>query len=129
MLTWKEKTMLIYEKQSLQLLSKQLYETHTGQGWGIAYDGTHMIISDGSHFLMFYEMPSDASSKLVPVKKIRVIDPETDTDVRYINELEYVDGFVYANIWYKDTIIKIDPKTGTYIHIYNTYTYAYIYIF
>ena len=94
---------MIYEKNSLELVGSKTYNTHTGEGWGITYDGTNLIVSDGSNFLMFYSMPSDltSSEQLVQLRKVRVVDPETDADVRHVNELEYVDGYVYANLWYK----------------------------
>ena len=103
MLTWKESTLLIYDKNTLELVGLKNYRTHTGEGWGITYDGTNLIVSDGSNFLMTYRMPSDptTSEELVQLRKIRVVDPETDADIRHVNELEYVDGYVYANLWYK----------------------------
>ena len=103
MLTWKERTLLIYDKKSLELIGSKSYSTHTGEGWGITYDGTNLIVSDGSNFLMFFSLPSDLTTpeQLVQIRKVRVIDPETDADVRHVNELEYVDGYVYANLWYK----------------------------
>ena len=103
MLTWKESTLLIYDKNTLELVGLKNYRTHTGEGWGITYDGTNLIVSDGSNFLMTYRMPSDptTSEELVQLRKVRVVDPETDADIRHVNELEYVDGYVYANLWYK----------------------------
>merc|ERR1711871_438367 len=94
------------------MVSIKDYKTHNGQGWGITYDGQFFIVSDGSHYLMFFEVPSDADSSLRMVRKLRVFDPETDTDVRNLNELEYIEGYVYANVWYQDKILKIDPKSG-----------------
>merc|ERR1711871_436698 len=96
-----------------ELIGSKSYSTHTGEGWGITYDGTN--------FLMFFSLPSDLTTpeQLVQIRKVRVIDPETDADVRHVNELEYVDGYVYANLWYKDKIIKIDPKTGYIVEEIN----------
>jgi len=55
------------------------------------------------------------------VKTIKVIDPSSGGEVRNINELEYVDGFIYANIWYRDKIIKIDPSNGHIVAEINLY--------
>ena len=70
MLTWREKTLLIYDKNSLELVGSKTYSTHTGEGWGITHDGTNLIVSDGSNFLIFYRTPTNpvVSEELVQLR-------------------------------------------------------------
>ena len=66
-----------------------------------------LYASDGTYKI--YEIDGET---MTVVRKIFVTDPDTNKNIPKINELEYVDGFIYANIWYKDIVIKIDPETG-----------------
>ncbi len=78
---------------------------YKGEGWGLTDDGKHLIMSDGSSKLYFLNPES-----LEIVKKINVT--QNQKPVKNINELEYIDGKIWANIWREDHIIIIDPKTG-----------------
>ncbi len=79
--------------------------TYDGEGWGLTYDGTQFIQSDGSATLTFRD-PSDFTVvKTLPV----TIDGEP---LDQLNELEWVDEMVWANVWHSDTIVGIDPASG-----------------
>lgn len=102
LLTWQEKTLLVFDKSSLQLQKKLRYE---GEGWGLTSDGSHLIRSDGTNTLFFHQ-PEDFSL----IKTLRI--QKNNEEITRINELEYAQGFIWANIWYEDHILKIDPATG-----------------
>lgn len=123
MLTWKEKTLLIFDANDLELLSTRTYETFNGEGWGLTHDRIHLIVSDGSNRLTYFLKPTmdekDGSS-LKKVKHVRVTDPSrVGKKIEFINELEMVDGYIYANIWYQDIMIKINPASGRVVSIYD----------
>ena len=75
------------------------------EGWGLTHDGKHLIMSDGSDTLFFLDPETFAEVRRVPVRY-------GDKPVININELEYINGEVFANIWQTDTIVRISPKTG-----------------
>lgn len=101
-LTWREGTGLIYDKETFALQEQFAYST---EGWGITYDGTRLIMSDGSAMLYFWDPASLATLGTVEVHD------ETGPVVR-LNELEYIEGEIFANIWQTDTIVRINPTTG-----------------
>eukprot|EP00601_Ochromonadales_sp_CCMP2298_P022358 CAMPEP_0173304020 /NCGR_PEP_ID=MMETSP1143-20121109/19210_1 /TAXON_ID=483371 /ORGANISM="non described non described, Strain CCMP2298" /LENGTH=281 /DNA_ID=CAMNT_0014244789 /DNA_START=144 /DNA_END=985 /DNA_ORIENTATION=- len=114
MLTWKERQVLLFDAQSLKQIGSKQFESYSGQGWGLTTDGEKLIASDGSDRITFYQIPvqGDGSSALQKIRTMTVRDPHTKKPVRYLNELEYAGGYIYANVWYKDYILKIDPETG-----------------
>lgn len=75
------------------------------EGWGITNNGTDLIISDGSNNLYFVEPSTLAVKRTVPVLSYK-------GPITYLNELEYIDGFIYANVYEQEYIVKIDPSTG-----------------
>lgn len=103
--TWKENTGFVY---SLDEMTETRSFSYSGEGWGLTHEGNHLILSNGSSTLSF-------------------LDPETfqivrTVDVTYeggpvlnLNELEYVDGVIYANVWHLDQIVMIDPDDGAAI--------------
>lgn len=101
-ITWRTKTGFVYNKESLEILRTFSYKT---QGWGITYDGKYLIISDGSDTLYFMH-----PKNFVVVGTLEVYDD--NGKVSKLNELEYIDGKIYANIWGEDLIAIINPKTG-----------------
>jgi glutamine cyclotransferase len=101
-LTWYEQTALVYDLKGLRSTGKIRY---TGEGWGLTYDGSWLVMSDGSDVLTFRDPKSFAIWRKLPVKRGR--EP-----VRFLNELEFAKGFVYANVWQTNKIVKIDPQTG-----------------
>lgn len=101
-LSWKEKTAFVLEPDTFKFL--RLHE-YPGEGWGLTHDGTHLIMSDGSATLRFIN-PADFSE----VKRLTVTDGKRE--VVMLNELEHVDGMVYANIYQSDRIARISAETG-----------------
>lgn len=75
------------------------------EGWGMTTDGTHVIMSDGTDMLSFLLPP-----EMKVVKTIRVT--QNDISVRNVNELEWIKGYIFANVWMTNDIIKIDPSNG-----------------
>lgn len=102
LLTWQEQTLLIYDKTTLNYQKSLSYK---GEGWGLTSDGKKLVRSDGSDTLYFHN-PNDFSV----VKTVKVTD--ANTAMSRLNELEFAKGFIWANIWYDDRILKIDPETG-----------------
>ncbi|MER3403721.1 MAG: glutamine cyclotransferase [Armatimonadota bacterium] len=101
-LTWRNGICFVYERDSFRSDTEFRY---TGEGWGLTNDGTHLIMSDGSDTLTFRDPTTFAA-----VRQIRVKDQ--GTPVRNLNELEYVNGEIWANVWMTDLIVRISPKTG-----------------
>ncbi len=101
-LTWQHRVGFIYDPQTFQKIGEFNY---SGEGWGLTTDGKSLILSDGSNRLRFI----DPSSFQV-TKTIAVLDGKKP--IAELNELEYVNGEIYANIWHDDRIAAIDPETG-----------------
>lgn len=101
-LTWQSRKGFVYDKQSFELRRDFAYPT---EGWGITHDGRRLIMSDGTATLYFWD-----PNTLAPVDSVDVYDV-TGPVVR-LNELEYVQGEVWANVWQTDRIARIDPVTG-----------------
>jgi len=78
------------------------------QGWGLTTDSVHLIMDDGSDVLTFLD-----PAMLKPVKALKVTMNGIPRDS--LNELEYIKGYIYANVWYTNYILKIDPATGKVI--------------
>jgi len=101
-LTWQNHIGFIYDLQTFQLQSNFSYAT---EGWGLTYDGSRLIMSDGTSTLYFLDPANHQVVGQVTVK-------DGDTDITRINELEYVNGNVYANIWQTTKIAIINPSSG-----------------
>jgi len=101
-LTWKSRIGFVYDKDSLALLQTFTYPT---EGWGITHDGTYLIVSDGTSTLHFWDPET-----FEEVYQLRVYDSQGP--VTRLNELEYIQGRIYANVWLGDRIAIIDPQTG-----------------
>ena len=102
-LTWLSHKGFVYDKNSFELLQNFTYPT---EGWGITHNGTHLIMSDGSANLYFLDPET-----FERVGQIAVND--AGSPVTELNELEYIKGEIYANIWYEKRIAIISPQTGT----------------
>lgn len=101
-LTWETHIGLVYDRFSFRLLRTFSYP---GEGWGLTQDGRSLILSDGTPTLRFIDPAT--------FKEVRQVTVEDHgKPVSEINELEYVDGQVYANIWHSDRIARIAPQTG-----------------
>ena len=102
-LTWESHVVYVYDVNNIDKPIKTFKWPY--QGWGLTNDGKQLIISDGTAVLYFVN-PDDFRV----LNTIRVSD--NSGPVSELNELEYIDGFVYANVYYKDFIVKIDPASG-----------------
>ncbi len=101
-LTWQNHIGYVYNLATFQLERTWEYPT---EGWGLTYDGKSLVMSDGSATLFFVDPET-----LTTVSQVTVTDG--GTPVVRLNELEYIDGVVFANIWQTNTIVRIDPATG-----------------
>ena len=101
-LTWHNGICFVYERDSFRSITEFSY---TGEGWGLTHDGKHLIMSDGSDTLTFRDPDTFAVVKRLQVKA-------DGAPVRNLNELEYVEGEIYANVWQTDMIARISPTTG-----------------
>lgn len=101
-LTWQEGVAFVWDLRTFEKKREHHYE---GEGWGLCWDGTHLVMSDGSDRLFFRDPRTFEIDHTVRVTKI-------GRPVRYLNELECVDGTIYANIWQREEIVRIDPRTG-----------------
>lgn len=102
-LTWRERTGFVYTLGDLQLKSRF---TYAFEGWGLATDGSKLIVSDGTHVLRYLD-PS-AGFKVEKSLEVRAAGKPLDQ----LNELEWVHGEIWANVWHTDRIARIDPATG-----------------
>jgi len=102
-LTWKEHTGFVYDRFSFSVLRTFQYE---GEGWGLTHDETQLILSDGTSYLRFLDPRSFKETRLL------LVFDEGGHPVEKLNELEYLHGEIYANIWETDEIVRISPRTG-----------------
>ena len=100
-LTWENRVVFIYDAQTLEYKSTHRYAR---PGWGITTDGKQLIASDGTANLYFM----DGNLKL----DRKVVVKLEDRPVRWLNELEYIDGRIWANVYTSDEIVIINPRTG-----------------
>jgi glutamine cyclotransferase len=104
-LTWKSNIGFVYDKNSFELLQEFNYST---EGWGITNDGARLIMSDGTSTLHFLDPQT-----FEEIGQLEVFD--NDGPVTRLNELEYVQGEIYANVWQTDWVARIAPETGRVI--------------
>lgn len=102
-LTYETKIGFVYDAITFKKIGEFTYPSK--EGWGLTTDGTNLIMSDGT-FEITYLDPITFRT----VKKVSVT--ENNCPVENINELEYIKGYIFANIWPTNTIIKIDPTDG-----------------
>jgi glutamine cyclotransferase len=100
--TWENKVGFIYDKATFNVINKIYYST---QGWGLTAFNDKIVMSDGSNILAYYE-----PDMFTMVSRIEVYDNEKKVDS--LNELEYINGEIWANIWMSDLIARIDPESG-----------------
>lgn len=101
-LTWRSHMVFVYDRESFEQIGSHYNPT---EGWGLAYNGEQLILSDGSATLRFMDPESFTSTRSVDVTL-------NGNPVTNLNELEYIDGEVWANVWQTDFIVRIDPDTG-----------------
>ncbi len=102
LLTWQSHTGFVFDRYSMQKIGQFSYAT---EGWGLTNDGKNLIMSDGTNTLIFLDPATYA-----PVKTLGVYDNRGARTL--LNELEYIDGKIYANIYTKDIIAIINPHSG-----------------
>jgi len=101
-ITWKNKVGFVYDKESFRQISRIYYST---EGWGLTTVGNRIVLSDGTNTLYFHDPETFAV-----VSKLEVYDDVKQVD--NLNELEYIEGEIWANIWLTDEIVRIDPVSG-----------------
>lgn len=101
-LTWTSRKGFIYDAENFNVLGTFDYPT---QGWGLATANNQLVMSDGSHVLYFLE-PENFSE----IRRVEVYD--SNGPVSQLNELEYIDGKIWANVYQTDLVVVIDPETG-----------------
>lgn len=101
-LTWKSEIAFVYDLDTFETEDDFSY---VGEGWGLAFDGRRLIMSDGSARLTFRDPQTfdETGDLLVTLRGLAF---------RNLNELEWVDGSIYANVWQQDIIVRIDPRSG-----------------
>jgi glutamine cyclotransferase len=101
-LTWQSHIGFVYERDSFRQLQTFFLP---GEGWGLTHDGSALIVSDGTPVLRFLDPENFRELRRVTVT-------EAGQPLARLNELEYIDGEVWANVWYTDYIVRIDPASG-----------------
>ena len=101
-LTWQEHTCFVYDASTLKQIGTLSYN---GEGWGLTTDGARLIMSDGSSTLFFRDPETFAVLGTVKVTN-------GAQEVTWLNELEYIEGEVWANVYTTDEVVRIDPATG-----------------
>ncbi len=100
--TWQSHVCFVYDRFSLRLIKQFSY---TGEGWGMTRTAKELITSDGTNVLRFRNPETFAETRHIAVK-------DGNTPVSQLNELEYVKGEIYANVWHADRIARISPSDG-----------------
>ena len=101
-LTWQTKVGFVYDAKTFKPLAKFNYQD---EGWGLTFDGTDLIQSDGSDVLTFRDPKNFAAKRTLKVTN-------DGAPLRNLNELEWIDGYVWANVWQTDDIVVINPQNG-----------------
>ena len=101
-LTWRAGTAFVYTLGDLRLVGEFRYAT---RGWGLTHDGEHLIMSDGSANLIFLD-----PDRFTEIRRIQV--RENGVPVKFLNELEFVGGDIFANVWQSPRILRIAPDSG-----------------
>ena len=107
-LTWKNNQLLVYDAATLKFKGVVRYpqiDPTLREGWGITHDSQSLIISDGTSRLRFCDPKTYRVSRKLTVRNGRRAQT-------HLNELEFVDGYILANVWYEDKIARIDPGSG-----------------
>ncbi len=101
-LTWQSGICLVYDRETFEEQARFIYDT---VGWGLTDNGTHLIMSDGSNRLYYRDPGTFAITRTVSVTL-------RGAPLTQLNELEYINGTIFANIWQTDLIALIDPASG-----------------
>ena len=101
-LTWQSNKGFIYDENSLELIGEFSYQ---GEGWGLTDDGQSLIMSNGSNVISFHDPETFEIQRTIEIF-------DNGTPVTALNELEYINGKIYANIWHNDRIVQVSAQTG-----------------
>lgn len=101
-LSWKNQQGFVYDAKSLEWLKNFRYQ---GEGWGLTNDGSSLLMSNGTHKIQFIDPNSFRVQREIAVLW-------EGQPLLFLNELEFVEGEIFANIWHKDQIVRIDPNDG-----------------
>jgi glutamine cyclotransferase len=101
-LTWQSRLGFVYDATSFAPTGEFPYE---GEGWGLTDDGRSLVMSDGTSVIRFLDPATFAVRRTITVT-------DEGVPVTNLNELEYIRGEIYANVWHTDTILRIHPRTG-----------------
>lgn len=101
-LTWRARRLLVFRRDGL---APETLFTIPGQGWGLTNNGRELVYTDGGHELIFLDPQDGKELRRIPVS-------EAGNPLPQLNELEWIDGRVWANIWRQDRIVVIDPASG-----------------
>jgi glutaminyl-peptide cyclotransferase len=101
-LTWQSHVALVYDRATFHFLRSFHFD---GEGWGLTQDGKHLILSDGTAALRFFDPVTFRETGRVTVK-------DHGQPVTQLNELEFIHGQIYANVWHSDRIVRIAPANG-----------------
>ena len=104
-LTYRTQTGFVYDRATLKLKTSFPY---TGEGWGLTHDGKRLIVSDGTAVLRFWDPVTFRETGRLPVR-------DRGQPVKDLNELEYVQGEIFANVWHTDRIARISPANGNVV--------------
>ncbi|MFA9485743.1 MULTISPECIES: glutaminyl-peptide cyclotransferase [unclassified Moraxella] len=110
-LTWRENVAFLRNLQTFKIVRNAHY---AGEGWGLAYDDItdRLYMSDGTDSLQIRHAKTFELISTLPVRY-------QGRSLKFINELEFANGFIYANIWQTNLIIKINPKNGNVVQFYD----------
>ena len=107
MLTWRSGTRFIFDQRTFQ---EERSFTYEGEGWGLTHDGAHLIMSDGTDALRFLNPETLEETRRLPVTFRGKPLPN-------LNELEWINGEIFANVWQSDAIVRINPDTGAVVGV------------
>ncbi|HEU4616663.1 MAG TPA: glutaminyl-peptide cyclotransferase [Gammaproteobacteria bacterium] len=106
-LTWRNQVGFIYDAKTFEQIGNFRY---TGEGWGLTDDGANLILSDGTPTIRFLDPKSFDVVRSIEVRL-------GGAPVSQLNELEYIDGEIWANVWHDDHIVRISPETGEVVGV------------
>ena len=109
-LTWQENVCFVFDKKTFERKGQFQYP---GEGWGLTYDGKQLIMSDGTNVLRFLDPKTFRQLRRVEV--VDNLQNRRPVPVRHLNELEWVHGEIWANVWMTTRIVRINPRTGNVI--------------
>lgn len=106
-LTWRSQKAFVYDRETFGLIGEFPYQT---EGWGLTYDGASLILSDGSADLFFLDPETYQVTRTQPV----TLDGRP---LERLNELEWIKGEIWANVWQTDIIVRINPESGEVVGV------------